>query len=150
MPGSDDTTKYALEFVEKVFNEHDVGYLRDSLREDFVDHSPPPGAAGDKASTVAFLEQMFANMPDMRAEVIRTVASGNKVAVHARYSGTDSGGFMPGMPPTGKRITMDGIDISEIDDDGKHASHYGIQDTMAAMMQLGLMTPRVGPTRPEP
>jgi Predicted ester cyclase len=144
MPTSDDTTKYALEFVEKVFNEHDMDYLRDSLREDFVDHSPPPGTSGDKASTVAFLKQMFTNMPDMHAEVIRTVASGGKVAVHARYTSTDQGGFMPGMPPTGKQITMDGIDLSEIDEDGKHVSHYGIQDTMAAMIQLGLMSPPGG------
>ena len=139
MTSSEDTTKYALEFVEKVFNEHDIDYLRDSIREDFVDESPPPGAAGDKASVVAFFEQMFANMPDIHAEVMRTVASGNKVAVHARYTGTDRGGFMPGMPPTGKQITMDGIDISEIDESGKQVSHYGIQDIVAAMMQLGLM-----------
>ena len=131
--------------IERAWDTHDEGALDSLIAPDFQAHTPgsellDAGLEGAKNAHRASMQAM----PDMRAEVIRIVASGKKVAVHARYSGTDTGGFMPGMPPTGKRITMDGIDISEIDDDGKQVSHYGIQDTMAAMMQLGLMTPPGG------
>jgi hypothetical protein len=36
---------------------------------------------------------------------------------------------------------MESIDIVQIGDDGKHTSHFGIQDTMSVMGQLGLLPP---------
>ena len=44
------------EFNERVLNEGDVSYAEKVLRDDFVDHSPPPGGAGDKASTIAMFQ----------------------------------------------------------------------------------------------
>lgn len=81
---------------------HDVGYLKDALSDDFVDLSPAPGMPGDKAGAIAWFEQMFTNMPDSHAEVIQTIALGDKVAIRGRYTGTDEGGFMPGIEPTHK------------------------------------------------
>ena len=141
MPSVEENSRIAEEFIEKVFNQHDVGYLKDVLSEDFVDLSPVPGMPDDKAGTIAWFEQMFQNMPDMHGEVIQTIASGDKVAIRGRYTGTDEGGFMPGMEPTHKTVTMESIDIVQIGDDGKHLSHFGIQDTMSVMGQLGLLPP---------
>ena len=39
------------EFNERVFNEGDVSFAEKMMRDDFIDHSPPPGGTGDKAST---------------------------------------------------------------------------------------------------
>ncbi|MEA2579987.1 MAG: hypothetical protein QOE83_879 [Actinomycetota bacterium] len=139
MTTPEENKRLALEFSEKVFNEHDVGYLKDSLSEEFRDRSPAPGMGDDKVSCIAFFEQLFQNMPDIHCEVLHAVASGNKVAIHGMYTGTDTGGFMPGMEPTNKRVSMASIDISEFDQDGKQVGHFGIQDTMSAMMQLGLV-----------
>ena len=141
MPNAEENTRLAEEFIEKVFSQHDVGYLKDTLSEDFVDLSPVAGMPSDKAGAIAWFEQMFQNMPDMHGEVIQTVASGDKVAIRGRYTGTDEGGFMPGMEPTYKTVTMESIDIVQIGDDGKHLSHFGIQDTMSVMGQLGLLPP---------
>jgi predicted ester cyclase len=135
----EENKRLALEFTEKVFNEHDIGYLKDALSEDFVDQSPAPGMMGDKAGTIAFFEQLFQNMPDLHGEVIHAIASGDTVAIHGMYTGTDKGGFMPGMAPTNKQVSMRSIDISEFGEDGKQVSHFGIQDIMGAMMQLGLV-----------
>ena len=141
VPNAEESARLAEEFIEKVFNQHDVGYLKDVLSEDFVDLSPAPGESGDKASAIAWFERSFQSMPDMHAEVIQTIASGDKVAIRGRYSGTDEGGFMPGMKPTHKKVSMESIDIVQIGPDGKHISHFGIQDVMSAMGQLGLLPP---------
>jgi len=97
------------EFNERVLNEGDVSYAEKMLRDDFVDHSPPPGGAGDK------------------------------VAIHTRVTGTDTKGFMPGMTPTGKPFAMETIDVVTFDQDGMNTEHYGIADVAGVMMQLGLM-----------
>ncbi|MEA2550909.1 MAG: hypothetical protein QOE25_678 [Actinomycetota bacterium] len=145
MTTPEENKRAATEFTDKVFNQHDMGYLKDAISDEFVDLSPWPGAGNDKTAVIQFFEGLFQRIPDLRAEVQHVIASGNKVAVHAIYTGTDTGGFMPGMPPTNKVASMAGIDISEFDDEGKQVSHFGIQDTMAAMMQLGLvLTPEGG------
>ena len=141
MPSVEENTRSAEEFIEKVFNQHDIGYLKDALSEDFVDLSPAPGESSDKAGAIAWFERSIQSMPDMHAEVIQTIASGDKVAIRGRYTGTDEGGFMPGMEPTHKTVSMESIDIVQIGDDGKHVSHFGIQDTMSVMAQLGMLPP---------
>lgn len=45
------------------------------------------------------------------------------------------------MPPTGKAFEMGGIDILRVNDEGKVVEHWGIQDIMGAMGQLGLLPP---------
>jgi predicted ester cyclase len=76
-----------------------------------------------------------------RPESAGSGAPGDKVAIRGLYTGTAEGGFMPGMEPTHKTVTMESIDIVQIGDDGKHLSHFGIQDTMSVMGQLGLLPP---------
>ena len=65
-----------------------------------MDLSPAPGESGDKAGAIAWFERSIQNMPDMHAEVIQTIASGDKVAMRGGYTGTDEGRFMPGTSPT--------------------------------------------------
>ena len=131
------------EFVQRVFNDGDMSYAEKMIAEDFVDHSPPPGAAGDKASTIAMFRQMSEQVPDAKSEVVDMIASGDKVVVRTRVTGTDTKGFMPGMPPTGKAFSMETIDVLTFNDNGENSEHYGIADISGVMMQLGL-TPAPG------
>ena len=133
------------EFNERVLNEGDVSYAEKMLRDDFVDHSPPPGGAGDKASTIAMFQQMHEQFPDSKAEILDMIAAGDKVAIRTRVTGTDTKGFMPGMTPTGKPYTMETIDVVTFDQDGMNTEHYGIADVAGVMMQLGLMPAPGGP-----
>lgn len=135
------------EFNERVFNEGDVSYAEKMISDDFVDHTPPPGGTGDKASTIAMFQQMHDQYPDAKAEILDMVAGGNKVSVRTRVSGTDTKGFMPGMPPTGKPYSMETIDVMTFDDRGMNTEHYGVADIAGGMLQLGLMPgPGDGPS----
>ena len=92
----------------------------------------------DKAGAIDGFKLFLDSSDDLHAEIIEQVSDGRRVAIRARYSGTDTGGFAPGMEPTGKRFEIEGIDVATLNDEGRFAEHYGIADAMTAMVQLGL------------
>jgi predicted SnoaL-like aldol condensation-catalyzing enzyme len=145
MPTPEQIKALVERFNTKVFNEHDLDAGAEMLSEDFVEHSPfIPGTPPTKEGALQDFRMMFAVVPDMRGETIRTVVSGNKVAVHTRSTGTDSGtgfGAMMGVPATGKPFTADSMDVLTVGDDLTFTDHYGIFDVSAVMMQLGLLPP---------
>ena len=100
-----------------------------------------PGGTADKAGAIAMFTMMREQTPDMRIEVEDVIASGTKVAVRSTMTGTDTNGFMPGMPPTGKSFSMGAIDVFTFDDAGMNTEHYGVYDIMGTMGQLGLLPP---------
>ncbi len=127
------------EFIQRVFNEGDISYAEKILADGFVDHSPMPGSAGDKAAAIAMFKMMREQTPDGHIEIDDVIASGDKVAVRSTMTGTDTKGFMPGMTPTGKAFSMGAIDVLTFDENGMNTEHYGIYDISGAMTQLGLM-----------
>jgi steroid delta-isomerase-like uncharacterized protein len=145
MPTPEEIRGLVDRFNQKVFNEHDVDAAADMLAEDFVEHSPfMPNSPPTKEGALQDFRMLFATFPDMHGEVLRTIVSGNKVAVHSRASGMDSGtgfGAMMGAPATGKAFTAESIDVLTVGDDLRFTDHYGIFDVASVMMQLGLVQP---------
>jgi steroid delta-isomerase-like uncharacterized protein len=127
------------EFTQRVFNDHDFSFAEKMMAESFISHSPPPGYAGDKASTIKMFREMAEQVPDARTEIVDLIATDDRVAVRSRISGTDANGFMPGVPATGKSFSMESIDVLSFDENGQNTEHYGIADVPGAMRQLGLM-----------
>lgn len=146
MPTPQENRRLAEEFIEEVFNKKNLAYLEDALADDFVEESMPPGMPNDRAAVLEFFRAMIPPDSDMRVEIIQTIASEDRVAIHTRTTGTDTVGMMPGMEPTGKRYDVEGIDVTIMGPDGKTHGHYGITDMMTAMVQLELMPP---PFQPE-
>ena len=126
------------ELIQRVLNEGDIGFAEKVLSESYVERSPMPGGTADKAGAIAMFNMMRTQTPDMRIEVEDVIASGNKVAVRSTLHGTDTEGFMPGMPPTGKQFSMGAMDVFTFDDAGMNTEHYGVYDIMGTMTQLGL------------
>jgi len=78
----------------------------------------------------------------MTADIHDMVAVGDKVAIRATYRGTDKGGFIPGMPATGKTFEMEAMYMVRINNEGQIAEHWGVVDTIGTMGQLGLLPPQ--------
>jgi predicted ester cyclase len=127
------------ELIQKVLNEGDIGFAEKTLSESFEGINPMAGGAADKAGAIAMYNMMHAWIPDMHTEIEDVVAAGNKVAIRSTMTGTDTTGFVPGTPPTGKSFSMGGIDVFTFDDAGMNNGHYGVYDMMGAMRQLGHM-----------
>jgi predicted ester cyclase len=79
-----------------------------------------------------------AAFPDLRMDAEDVLASGDKTVARVRATGTHRGELM-GIPPTGKRVDVELIDIMQFDDAGSVSEHWGVIDTMSMMQQLGVV-----------
>jgi predicted ester cyclase len=117
-PCPDDTPEanvaVARRWSEDVFNGRDFGVLDEILDPAVVHHGgsfpDAHGVAAVKRSLAALLDAY----PDMQLTVEQTVASDDLVAV--RWSGTAThGGDFMGIAPTGKNVTLSGINLYRIE-----------------------------------
>jgi steroid delta-isomerase-like uncharacterized protein len=114
----------------------DVDGFGDLVADDFVEHEATPGLEPTKEGVKAFFRMYMAAFPDLRMEAQDVLVSGDKVVARTRATGTHQGEFM-GMPPTGKSIDVELIDIIRFGDDGLAHEHWGVFDALAMMQQLG-------------
>jgi steroid delta-isomerase-like uncharacterized protein len=77
--------------------------------------------------------------PDLRFTIEDMIAEKEKVVTYWTMSGTHKGEFR-GIPPTNKKISLDGITIHYITD-GKIMDSYVSLDMWGMMQQLGLAPP---------
>ena len=108
------------------------------LADDFVEHEETPGLAPTKDGVLEFFRMYRAAFPDLHMDPEDVLASGDKAVARVRATGTHQGEFM-GMPPTGKSIDVQMIDILRFGDDGLAREHWGVFDQMAMMQQLGVV-----------
>ena len=119
-------------------NAGDIDGFGDHLADDFVEHEQTPGLAPGRDGVKVFFQMQRAGFPDLRMDVQDVIAGGDKVVTRVRYTGTNRGAFMD-MPATGKSVDVQLIDIMRFGDDGLVHKHWGVQDALAMMQQLGLV-----------
>ena len=125
-------------FVDEIFNKRNLDYAVSALNVNFVEHSPPAGFPRDKSGGIARLQRFLEASDDLRAETLDVVSDGRHIGVRVRYTGTDTGGLFPGVPPTGRSFDIEGIDIAAVNEEGSLIEHYGIIDMRDVMEQLDL------------
>lgn len=119
-------------------NEGDIEGFAALLADDFVEHEETPGFPPTKEGVLEFFRMYRAAFPDLRMDAEDVLASGDKTVARVRATGTHRGELM-GIPPTGKRVDVELIDIMQFDDAGSVSEHWGIIDTMSMMQQLGVV-----------
>jgi steroid delta-isomerase-like uncharacterized protein len=128
----------AHRLVEDLLNRGNMSVIDELFAPDFVEHEelPPEIPPGREAPKMMFT-MLRSAFPDFKATIENLIAEGDKVVLHTTWTGTQKGEFM-GVPPTGKRISIDVIDIVRIAG-GKYVEHWGVMNSMAMMQQLGAM-----------
>jgi steroid delta-isomerase-like uncharacterized protein len=125
--------------VEEAWDANDLDALDELFAPDFFSHAAvpgmPPGLAGAKmahqASTSAF--------PDRKMTIDDLFAAEDRVAVRTTIRGTNRGGLAwIGVPANGRPVEVESISIYRVAD-GKIAEHWGQNDVMGLMQQLGAM-----------
>ena len=107
------------------------------LAPNFVAHlSGMPGPL-DRAGFRQFSEGWHAAVSDEQLDFQEQLAEGDKVATRLLYTATHTGD-MQGIPPTGKRFTIQGMFVDHVVN-GKVVERWGQFDTMGMMMQLGVI-----------
>ena len=87
----------------------------------------------------AFLHADLSAVPDAIQEVNLIFSSGDMVAVHATYSGTQDGQMGP-FPPSGRRVEIPFIGLLKVTD-GKISEIWAEWDNLGALAQLGHFPP---------
>jgi steroid delta-isomerase-like uncharacterized protein len=133
---TEDNRAATQRFYAEVWNKGDLDAVDDILTSDFVDHAAPPGfPPGLEGAKQVFVMYRTA-FPDFRLSVEDLIAEGDKVVARWVTQGTHGGELM-GIPPTGKQVTVEGIDVFRLVG-GKIAEHWAQFDMLGLLQQLGV------------
>jgi len=145
VPTDSEKTKALYLRELEMWNQGDLDIANEVFAENFVNHDPSWLQVVDLASYKQWASDMFASAPDMNFTVDFLIVEGNKVAGRWIGDWTDTGG-MAGKPPTGKQITVTGIDIIRCAD-GKIVERWWAKDILGVMQQLGVISPPAPPSK---
>jgi steroid delta-isomerase-like uncharacterized protein len=126
------------QIVEEIFNQGNISLFDELVAPDFIEHEElPPGIPVGREGAKVLFTQLRSAFPDFKAEIEDLIAEGDRVVVRMQWTGTHEGEFM-GIPPTGRSISIEVIDIVRFES-GKFVEHWGIMDNMGMMQQLGVV-----------
>ena len=107
------------------------------IHPDFHDHTNPPGMQHGLDGHKAIVRLFRAAFPDSAWLIEDLIAEGDRVAARTTLRATHLGDFF-GIPATGKTVEVSGVHIVRIAD-GKVAEHWGTNDDLGLMRQLGVI-----------
>lgn len=122
--------------IYDLLNEGDIEGFGELLAEGFIEHEALPGLAPTRDGVMEFFRAYLAAFPDLHMDAVEIIAGGDKTVARVKASGTQNGEFM-GMPPSGKAIEVQLIDIMQFDDAGLVCEHWGVMDMLSMLQQLG-------------
>src|SRR5689334_4126020 len=124
-------------FVEEVQNEKNWDVYDELNDPTFVNQSAPPGIPSDREGGKIYLGAFLNAFPDCHFTVDDMIAEGDQVVTKKTFTGTHEAEFA-GIPPTGKRVTLQFVDIMRVRD-GRIVEHWLSMDQLSFMQQLGVI-----------
>lgn len=120
----------------EAWNRHDLAAYRELYAPEAVIHGVAPVPLG-VAETLGVYTAFFAGFPDLQLTVEETICEGERIAVRFAIGGTHQGEFQ-GIPPTGRRIAVQGITTLRYHD-GRVVERWNQLDQFAMLQQLGVL-----------
>jgi steroid delta-isomerase-like uncharacterized protein len=129
--------------LEEVWNQGTLDIVDEIFATDYVYHDPgnPEGWHGQEGIRQA-VSTYRAAFPDLHFTIEDMVAEGDRVVLRWTGTGTHKGELM-GIPPTGKQVTIPGINLVRYEG-SKAAEEWSGWDTLGMMQQLGVIPPMGG------
>lgn len=130
-----DAAELVKEYIEAVWSRDDIEALHRLTTPGFRYFlGGQPGRGHSEMEEL--LSRTRAAFPDWRVEISKIITEDDHVAV--RWSGTVTHqGEFHGIPATGRRIAVSGINVYRIED-GKIAAEWEQMDTIGMLRQLGI------------
>ena len=123
---------------EECFNEGNLATADELVAPDSRDTSPgiPPGVPTTGPDGLkSIVSQLRSAFPDLQVSIDEMIAEGDTVVARTTFTGTHRGNFQ-GISPTGQRVSFGTVDIVRLRN-GQIASHYGLQDGLGLLQQVG-------------
>jgi len=137
-------TQENKEVVRKIEEAWDSGKIDDIAQyfaPTFHNHSGVQGMPHD-IDTIKMVHGMsMGAMPDRKIEILDLIAEGDKVVVRCRMSGTNSGGFpWFGADANNNKVDAEFFGLYRLEN-GKVVEHWGVNDGISILAQVGAWTP---------
>jgi steroid delta-isomerase-like uncharacterized protein len=138
------TNRELLDYYVERYNAGDLDAIMDLYAEDAVQGMPDGVFTGRKAIRERLWRELEA-IPDVTHTVTSFVDQGDAFCDEWTFVGTHTGGplTLPNgdeLPPTGKRVEVNGMEIVRVNDDGKITLNTLYYDNLAVAFQLGLLS----------
>ena len=123
--------RFNKEVIEGVNSES----FKELVAEDCLNHAAPPGTpAGIDGMRHFLFSVLHPAFPDKKVTIHAQVAENDLVSSRKSIHGTHLGEFM-GIPPTGKKVVIEVIDIIKLRD-GKYVDHWAISNIPSVVAEL--------------
>jgi steroid delta-isomerase-like uncharacterized protein len=122
---------------EEVINQENHAVIDEIFAPDVVVHDPITGESHGAAAFKQLLGMFDAAFPHHRVSIENMTAEGDLVYVLHTHTATHGGPFM-GLPPTGRQIVVNGIELFRMRD-GKIVEFWRKDDDASMLMQLGIL-----------
>jgi steroid delta-isomerase-like uncharacterized protein len=138
-PPTDVSNAELIRWAFDQINTHDVEPLKQFWTADTLERFPDRTCRGAD-EIAAYFEDTFTAVPDFKIEIKAMAEQGDDVFVQWHMTGTHKGPLM-GIEPTGKPLSIDGMDHFVLHDDGTVVSNFVVIDQMQYARQIGMMPP---------
>ena len=129
--------KQLVRRYQEIYNNNNLDALSEVLSDDLLTPRIMPGIPSGLEGARAAHRIMLLGLPDYQVEIRDLVAEEDKVAARITMTGTNTGDFMD-IPATGSRVEFSGMYFVRIED-GKIVEHWGEEDSVRLLTQLGAM-----------
>ncbi len=106
------------------------------MAPDVVDHDPAPFQGPGPEGFKEFFSTLRNAFPDMNIEPEHMTATDDDVAIAYTLTGTHEGEFL-GVEPTGRTISIRGVQIARFNEDARIVERWGSSDELGILQQLG-------------
>jgi predicted ester cyclase len=134
-----DLSNLLRRIIDRAFNQGDLGILDDLVAAGSVTHAGRWGIPANRSGLKLFVVAFRAGFPDLHCTVEDEIREGDRLAAHWIMCGTHYGPYL-GNPPTGRRITVQGMLYARIEK-GQIVENWLLVDQMGLLQQLGLIPP---------
>ena len=143
-PGTQTAEAHIREVFRRLFDERDLSdpsaFWSDSSSDEFLAAGLTVRGADEIAG---FFRGLFAAVPDWRLEIENVVDDGaGQVVVQWTGTGTFTGSPFLGIEPTGRTVTVRGVDVIRLDADGRIDTNTVYYDGAEFARQVGLLPRR--------
>jgi steroid delta-isomerase-like uncharacterized protein len=123
-----------LRGIYEAVNTGNLALLEKFVAPDYVEHSDGFQGVEPFQQQVATFRAAF---PDLHVSVDDLLTEGDRFASRTTVTGTHTGDLM-GMPATGKRISVEAVDIGRIEN-GQAKERWGGLNMYSMLTQLGVI-----------
>ena len=132
-----ESNKAVVRRYREIHNKNQMDKLGEVLDANFKPHNMLPGLPATLEGAKMAHQGFMSAFPDGQTKTEMLLAEGDMVVEYYTFTGTNTGSFL-GAPPTGKKAQAASVSFYRLAN-GKIVEHWGENDVMGVMVQLGMM-----------